>query len=237
MKNWKIKAVSTVIALSVLAPGAAFAADAITSRGNAGAKVGIVHHRFLDEKRQEADSQLLELVGRYTPESLEEWKSALAEQEQLMSDIGAMLPVDKKRPELSEDEREKVKAIREGVKNGALTPEDAGEQLKELGVEKFPGRNKSIDRPELSEDERGKVKAIREGVKNGALIPENDGDKMKKLGLNSRKGFDKNNLMVQYSEAVEAGDEAKIKELLPQMLQRLKEKNQALSDRLARLKK
>lgn len=35
MKNWKTKAVTTVLALSVLAPTAAFATDTITSKGDA----------------------------------------------------------------------------------------------------------------------------------------------------------------------------------------------------------
>ncbi|MFZ5631301.1 MAG: hypothetical protein ACOY40_00470 [Bacillota bacterium] len=186
MKNWKTKAVSTVLALSVLVPTTAFASDAITTKGDVNAKKGFAHHRFLDgERRQEADGKILELAGKYTPESLEEWKNTLAEQEQLKNDLMKKRPpVDKQRPQLSDEAKEKVKAIREDVKSGKLTPEEAREE-------------------------------------------------MDKLGLKGREDFDKDNLMVQFREAVRANDETKIKELLPQMLQQLKEKNQIRANKLA----
>ncbi|MEW5954584.1 MAG: hypothetical protein AB1815_12830 [Bacillota bacterium] len=236
VKNWKTKAVTAVLALAVLAPTAAFAADAITGKADALTKKGIVHHRFLNEEhRQEMQAQILDNVGKYTPENLEEWKNALAEQEQLMNDLKAKLPADRQRPELSEETKEKVKAIHEEVRNGALTPEQAGEQLKELGIEKFRGFGGPQDRPQLSEETKEKIKAIHEEVRNGTLTPEQAGEQLKELGLDGKKVkvFVKNSLMAQYKEAVDAGDEAKIKELLPQMLEQLKEKNQALSERLA----
>lgn len=232
MKNWKTKAVSALLALSVLVPTAAFATDAVTGAGDVPVKKGFAHHGFFnEEKRQELNNKLLDLVTKYTPESLEDWKNALAKHEQLMKELKEKRPHDKQRPQLSNEAKDKIKAIYEDVKSGKLTREQAREQLKNLGIEKFR------DKPELPAELKEKLKAINENVKNGKLTPEQAREEMKKLGFNGRKGFDQNNLRGQFRQAVEANDETKIKELLPRMLEQLKEKNQALSNKLAETNK
>ncbi len=324
MKNWKTKAVSTILALAVLVPTTAFAADVV--KGGQGAKrtEGFAHHQlFNQEKKQEFNDKLLELVTKYTPDSLEEWKNALATQDQLREEMKDKLPADKQRPQLSEEVKEKVKAIQEDVKNGNLTREQAQEQLKSLGVEGFKGnfkerpqmsdeakekvkalreelKNGTItqeqaqeqlkslgiegfkgdfkgrtemsdevkakvqairedlkkgtitqeqaqeqwkalgikgpvvkDRPQLSDEAKQKLQTIQEDVKSGTLTKEQAQEEMKNLGLTFRGDVAKNHPMAQFQEAVKANDEAKIKELLPQMLEQLKEKNQELSNKLA----
>ncbi|MBF7082912.1 hypothetical protein IT084_07985 [Desulfallas sp. Bu1-1] len=239
MKNWKTKVLSTALALSVLVPSAAFAAGTVTGAGEVPAKKGFAHHQpFNEEKRQEMDNQLLDLVGKYTPESLVDWKNALAERDQLVNDLKEKRPVDKQRPELSSELKEKLQSIREDVQNGKLTPEQAREELKNLGIEKFrsqpgiPG-DEVGQRPELSAELKEKLQSIREDVQNGKLTPEQAKEEMQKLGLKGKPGIFGDNLMVQLKEAVDANDETKIKELLPQLLEQMVERNQALADRLA----
>lgn len=239
MKNWKTKVLSTALALSVLVPSAAFAAGTVTGAGEVPAKKGFAHHQpFNEEKRQEMDNQLLDLVGKYTPESLAEWKNVLAERDQLMNDLKEKRPVDKQRPELSSELKEKLQSIREDVQNGKLTPEQAREELKNLGIEKFRGQpgipgDEVGQRPELSAELKEKLQSIREDVQNGKLTPEQAKEEMQKLGLKGKPGIFGDNLMVQLKEAVDANDETKIKELLPQLLEQMVERNQALADRLA----
>lgn len=188
MKNWKTRTMAAALALSVLAPTAGLASDALAARGYVDADRGMAHHRFLNQEERQAErDRILDMVGKYTPDSLTEWKNALGEREQLFNAL------------------------------------------------KEKRRSAGKERPQLSHEVKEKIKAIGEDVKNGKLTQEQAGAEMDKLGLKGRPGFDKNNLKVQYREAVQANDEAKIKELLPQMLQQLKERNQALSDKLAEL--
>ena len=273
MKNWKTKAVSTILALAVLVPTTAFAADVVNGQEVKGTK-GFAHHQlFNQEKQQEFNDKLLEMVTKYTPDSLEEWQSALATQDQLRQEMKDKMP---QRPQLSEEVKEKVKAIQEDVKNGNLTREQAQEQLKSLGIEGLKGNFKDHpqmsdeakekvkalredlkngtltqeqaqeqlkalgiqrpvdkDRPELSDEVKQKLQTIQEEVKNGKLTKEQAQEEMKNLGLKFRGDATKNHPMAQFQEAVKANDEAKMKELLPQMLEQVKEKNQELSNKLA----
>lgn len=276
MNNWKTKAISGLLALAVLVPSAAFAADAINSTVDVTSKKGFANHQpFNQEKQQEFNDKLLALVTKYTPDSLEEWKTALAQQVQLREEMKAKQPADQQRPEMSDETKAKVKAIQEQVKSGTLTKEQAQEQLKALGIEGlrdkagFKGQTKMSDevkekvtairenlkngtitqeeaqeqlkalgierpvdkdglkdRPELSDEVKQKLDAIKADVESGKLTQEQAREEMKKLGLNPHP-------MAQFNEAVEANDEAKIKELLPQMLEQLQERNEALSNKLA----
>ncbi|MBO8137717.1 MAG: hypothetical protein H0Z40_06240 [Desulfotomaculum sp.] len=278
MKNWKTKILSTTLALSVLVPTASFAANTVTGAGDAAAKKPFVHYQmFNQEKRQEMNDKILDLVSKYTPESLAQWKAALAEQEQLMSDLKEKRPTDKQKPQISDEVKEKIKTIYENVKSGKLTPAQAREELKNLGIEKHRVRPELSDeikekvgqirqdvksgkltpeqareelknlgiekhrvRPELSDEIKEKVGQIRQDVKSGKLTPEQAREELKNLGLKARSGFEgkgrfaQNNLKVQLMKAVKANDEAKIKELLPQMLQQLQERNQTLSNKLGK---
>jgi len=218
---------STALVLSVLAPTASFAADAGTATKDFfPVKKAFAHHQpFNGEQRQVAKDKMLELVSKYTPESLEEWKNALAEREQLVAELKENAPVQKQRPQLPGEVKEKVTAIREDVKNGNMTREQAREELKNLGLDKLPPH---MPKPQLPGEIKEKVTAIREDVKNGNMTREQAREELRNLGIDGGRY-----LMGDFRKAVEANDEAKIKELLPQLLEQLKERNEILSARLA----
>ncbi|SHE82085.1 hypothetical protein SAMN02745218_00859 [Desulfofundulus australicus DSM 11792] len=85
-----------------------------------------------------------------------------------------------------------------------------------------------------------KVEAIRKDVENGKLTPEQAREEFKKLGLGkegprvpgpgSSRANGEKQLMDEFRKAVEAGDEARIKELLPQLLKQLQERNRELRE-------
>ncbi|SFR09156.1 hypothetical protein [Desulfoscipio geothermicus] len=232
MKNWKTKVLSIVLGLSVLAPTASFAADTVTATQDMPVRKGFAHYQRFDvDQRTAAMDKMLDMVGKYTPGDVEDWKNAFAEREQLMSELKEKAPVQRQRPQISDEIREKVEAIREGVKNGTITREQAGEELKNLGLDRV---RQNKQNPRLSDEVKEKVKAIREDVKNGKLTREQAAEELKSLGLQGKKNFaGHNNLMIQFNKAVKADDESAIKELLPQLLEQLKEKNQQLSVRLS----
>ena len=65
------------------------------------------------EDRQEKQNELMELVQKYTPELTGQFQALMESQQ---------------------EKQAKVEAIREQVKTGTLTEEEANTQLKELGV-------------------------------------------------------------------------------------------------------
>ncbi|MEG6521834.1 hypothetical protein [Desulfotomaculum sp. 1211_IL3151] len=232
MKNWQTKAVSTLLAFAVLVPSAAFAADAVNGKAELAGHKGFAHHQpFNQEKQQEFNEKLIELVTKYTPDSLTEWQSALAKQDQLREEMKDKRPVNEQRPELSEEVKAKVEAIREDVKNGKITKEQAQEQLQALGLEKIRDKKGFKGQPQLSDKAKQQLQVTREDVKSDKLTKEQTKEEMKKRNLDLRKDA-KDNPMASFHEAIAANDETKIKEFLPQMLEQLKEKNQQLSNKL-----
>ncbi|SHI54031.1 hypothetical protein [Desulfofundulus thermosubterraneus] len=195
MSNWRTRVISAALALSLLVPAAAFAGNAVTARKDIPVKKGFAYHQRLDgEQRQQNEQKLLEMVSKYTPEILGDWKNALAEREQLMGELKEKAPVHKQSPQLSAELKEKVEAIRKDVENGKLTPEQAREEFKKLGLGK-------------------------EGPRRESYLPSADKEKQ---------------LMGEFRKAVEANDEARIKELLPQLLKQLQERNKGLSEMLSK---
>ncbi|RYD03363.1 hypothetical protein N752_20115 [Desulforamulus aquiferis] len=191
MKNLKSKAVSTALVLALVVPTASFAANSVINT-EATAKKEISFQAF--KEKRDVKTNYIELVEKYSPESLEEWKSTLAESEELMAQLKDKMPLNKQRVELSEEAKEKMQTIREGIKAGTLTPEQAAEELKALGIEKlrgdkqelsveakekmqamFQGKNgeglkafdmKKGDKPELPDEMKEKMQTLREGMKN-----------------------------------------------------------------------
>jgi membrane-associated HD superfamily phosphohydrolase len=211
MRGWKVKVLSSSIALSVLIPTFSFAATDIPEP--------LAHHQKFDqEKHQQMQAQLLDSVTKYTPADLTEWKAALAEREKLKKELR-----EKYRPKLSDEQKTKVKDIHEDLISGKITQEQAEEQLKQLGIDR-PERWKMS--PEVSE----KLQAIRENVKSGTITEEQAREEIKKLCCQDKP---KNSLWMQYREALKTNDETKIKEILPQMLQQLQERNKVLAKKLA----
>lgn len=189
MSKWKKKALPVILGLSILVPTAAFAANAVTAPEDSVCHQFGRHERFNGEQGQAARDDILALVEKYAPDTLAEWQKVTAEHEQLMSDCKAQAPA--QRPELSDEVKAKLQAIREEVKNGTMTRKQAGEELKELGLPDKPDRD-------------------------GQTGPRN--------------------MMAQLDEAVTAGDESAIQDILAQMLEQMQSRTQQLSDKLAEMK-
>lgn len=225
MSNWKVKALSIILGLSLLVPTVSFAADTIAKKELPGKK-GVACFERGTEPGMVNQDKVLELVTKYTPEDLGEWESALAERQQLMSGLRERAPVRPERPQLTEEEKEKMEALREKVKNGEMTHE---ELRAELG---FPAPDKNLaerTRPELTAEELEKMKALRGDFENAREQVRKD---FRKPDI--QKDFaGPNNLRFEFNKAVEEGDEPAIKELLPQLLEQLKEGNQKLSAKLS----
>jgi len=112
------------LTLTLLTP--ALAAD--TGVGTPSSKV-VQSKQKRDVKPKNHDGvNILELVEKYTPELAEQFKNVLPEVKERKSPS-----------KLDEATKEKVDAIREQLKNGEITKEEAQEAMEELGV-KAPAR-------------------------------------------------------------------------------------------------
>jgi hypothetical protein len=110
MKTWKKALVPAAIALTVLAPLSAFAADADSAAANAaGGGTPLVKqlHGFKERsggQRQDIRKRLAESVGphhelymellaeKYAPDTLDAWKTAFAERKAALDQLKALLP-------------------------------------------------------------------------------------------------------------------------------------------------
>ncbi|MGQ9558304.1 MAG: hypothetical protein ACUVTU_10155 [Desulfurispora sp.] len=196
MSNWKTKTVVAALALSIMVPGVAMATSTSNAGGAglAGKIAGMAfpgrHFKGDPAKQQEMQQKLLELVQKYTPESLSEWQEALAEQEKLRQSLPSKEP--RWMSQLTDGQKAQLKEVMDRVRDGQLTREQAREELAKLGLDKY-----------LPEQPGG---------------PRGDG-----AG---------HNLLGQLMKAASSSDEAKIKELLPQALQMLKERNQLMQEKI-----
>jgi polyhydroxyalkanoate synthesis regulator phasin len=85
------------------------------------------------------------------------------------------------RMDLDEETREKLQDIKEQLKEGTLTREEAREQMEELGLEM--GRfHKELGR-DLDEETREKLQDIKEQIKDGTLTKEEARAEMEELGI------------------------------------------------------
>jgi len=228
MSNWKVKALSITLGLSLLVPTVSFAADTIAKKELLGKKGVACFERDAGPGMVNQD-KVLELVTKYTPEDLAAWESALAERQQLMSEFRERVPVRPERPQLTEEEKAKVAALREKVKQGEMTHE---EFRAELGLP-APDKSRSDKaRSDLTAEEMEKMKTLRGDFENGQVPME----RVKRNFKNPTPDKDftgPNTLGFEFRKAVEEGDETVIKELLPQLLEQLREGNQKFSAKLS----
>ncbi|MFZ5590442.1 MAG: hypothetical protein ACOY81_01340 [Bacillota bacterium] len=245
MSNWKTKTVVAALALSILVPGAAMATSTSNagSAGLAGKVAGMAfpgrHHQGDPAKQQEMQQKILELVSKYTPESLSEWQAALAEQEKLRQSMPQKEPA--WMANLTDEQKAQLKEVMDKVKDGQLTREQAKEELAKLGLDKYmPQRPEPQWMANLTDEQKAQLKEIMDKVKDGQLTREQAKEELAKLGLDKYLPTppaggpggerDKDNLMGQLMQAASNSDAAKIKELLPQALQMLKERNQHMQE-------
>ncbi|MBG9790132.1 hypothetical protein [Brevibacillus laterosporus] len=189
--RWMIGA----LALAVFAPTAAFAA---TNTNVDETKVEQAFHQkhacFSLEDRESNQQELMKIINKYNPELADDFQKLFDQHE-------------KGKVELDEATKKQLDEIREQVKNGTLTQEQANEKL---GVKGFDKGNVKYGKVEVDEATKKKLAEIREQVKNGTLTQEQANEK---LGV---KGFDKGN--VKYGKVeVDEATKTKLDEIREQM--------------------
>ncbi|MED1787460.1 hypothetical protein P4V47_08060 [Brevibacillus laterosporus] len=171
------------LALAVFAPTAAFAA---TNTNVDETKVERTFHQKGGydslENRQTNQQELMKIINKYNPDLADDFQKLFDQQE-------------KGKVEVDEATKKKLDEIREQVKNGTLTQEQANEKL---GVKGFDKGNVKYGKVEVDEATKKKLDEIREQVKNGTLTQEQANEK---LGV---KGFDKGNVEFRKVEVDEA---------------------------------
>ncbi|QDX92743.1 hypothetical protein EEL30_10760 [Brevibacillus laterosporus] len=183
VSKWMIGA----LALAVFAPTAAFAA---TNTNVDETKVEQTFHQkhvyYSLEDRQANQQELMKIINKYNPDLADDFQKLFDQQE-------------KGKVEIDEAKKKELDEIREQVKNGTLTQEQADEKL---GVKGFDFGKEKV-KVELDEAKKKELDEIREQVKNGTLTQEQANEK---LGV---KGFYLGNAVKVKVEM----DEAKKKEL------------------------
>lgn len=148
--KWKTKIVSTVLALSIMVPTAAFAADATA---NTNFPKGPGHHKQLSyEEHQARQDQLMELVNTYAPNTVDEWEDLLDQKQELLEEIRELK--DSKPGKVNDEVREQLESIRESLRNGDMTQEEAKQAKEELGIERKQGNGNNREEKENREQQR-----------------------------------------------------------------------------------
>ncbi|TPG71055.1 hypothetical protein EEL32_22645 [Brevibacillus laterosporus] len=178
VSKWMIGA----LALAVFAPTAAFAA---TNTNVDETKVEQTFHQkhvyYSLEDREANQQELMKIINKYNPDLADDFQKLFDQQE-------------KGKVEIDEAKKKELDEIREQVKNGTLTQEQANEKL---GVKGFYLGNAVKVKVEMDEAKKKELDEIREQVKNGTLTQEQADEK---LGV---KGFDfgKEKVKVELDEA------------------------------------
>lgn len=219
MKKFMSKLMVGAVVLSVLAPSASYAGYTVASANTNTQQTQQKENKqamkqMTEEEREAKHEKLMEIIKKYTPELADQFQAFFDEQEVMKA---------------------KIDEIRDQVKAGTLTVEEAQEKLKELGLEGGSGfGKKGFDGKELDEETKAKIDEIREQVKAGTLTKEEAQEKLKELGLEGGHGFGghgprngNNNHLAQLEEAVANNDEAKVKEILTQLLADLQARNES----------
>ncbi|MBG9804048.1 hypothetical protein ABHN05_11190 [Brevibacillus laterosporus] len=163
--KWMIGA----LALAVFAPTAAFAAS------NTNVETTKVEQTFQKrvhyslEDRQANQQELMKIINKYNPDLADDFQKLFDQQEKMI--------------QMDEETKTKLDEIREQVKDGTLTEEQAMEKMENLGLlEGFEkGKGKIVNN--LDEETKKKLDEIQEQVKAGTLTEEQAKDKMEELGI------------------------------------------------------
>lgn len=148
MKLWK-KALIPVVALAVMIPAGAFAEEQSSASTtpdqaqtqDAGPNMpgrfmegkGFHHMKarewFGDGVNREMYMELL--AEKYAPDTLDQWKAAIAERNQLKEQIKALRPSEEELQERREEMKAKRTELQEKLKSGEITKEEMKTQLQE----------------------------------------------------------------------------------------------------------
>ncbi|MCR8980177.1 hypothetical protein [Brevibacillus laterosporus] len=189
--RWMIGA----LALAVFAPTAAFAA---TNTNVDETKVEQAFYQkqayFSLEDRESNQQELMKIINKYNPDLADDFQKLFDQHEKV-------------KVELDEATKKQLDEIREQVKNGTLTQEQANEKL---GVKGFDLGKMEKVKVELDEATKKQLDEIREQVKNGTLTQEQANEK---LGV---KGFDLGK-MEKVKVEVDEATKTKLDEIREQM--------------------
>ncbi|MGG1265300.1 hypothetical protein [Brevibacillus laterosporus] len=203
--RWMIGA----LALAVFAPTAAFAA---TNTNVDETKVERTFHQKGGydslENRQTNQQELMKIINKYNPDLADDFQKLFDQQE-------------KGKVEVDEATKKKLDEIREQVKNGTLTQEQANEKL---GVKGFDKGNAKYGKVEVDEATKKKLDEIREQMKNGTLTQEQAKEEMEKLGFKHAVREGKENIMEQIKVAADADDADTVNKLLHELLENMQNK-------------
>jgi hypothetical protein len=119
----KKKWLAGALALAVMLPGAAFAA-------NSGTSLGLVAHKA--QSKYVYGDRLMEIVKQYSPELTGDFQKVFEERKQIMEQFKAK----------HEELKEKFKEIHTKVEKGEITKEQAKKEMEKLGFKK--GNSESI---------------------------------------------------------------------------------------------
>lgn len=213
MKNWKKAIAPATIALALLIPAAAYAAEQtnvidkpvikkIFHHGKGPNMRG--HHMALAGTHQDMYMQLL--AEKYAPDTVAEWTAAQAEREQLLEQLKAKHPQEKgvREHHIKKEFTAEHKQLMEKFKNGEITEEELKAQLPKDMKMKF----ERADKPE--------------GMKH-------------RIAIDPQKMEEHRALQQQFTEAIEAKDADQIKAVLPKLLEQLKQENTLLKEKIAEL--
>ena len=196
-------------------------AETATSNEFTKGRGGYEFHQKAVKARGVNQDQLMELVQKYAPELQDDFQA-----------IENNIKNTKKIPQLDEATKEKLIEIREKVKAGTYTQEQAREEMEGLGL-KAQGLRAPMDkgpRMELDEATKEKLTEIRDKVKAGTLTQEQAKEELEAHGINvpmfkmGERNILNDGLHSKLQQAVEANDEAQIKSLLNELLIELQNK-------------
>ncbi|UFJ40859.1 hypothetical protein LOK74_23195 [Brevibacillus humidisoli] len=166
MKRITTPILTGALALSVVAPFSVFAAtNADTTADDSLQKQVIVAQRGPDAGMGKHE-QLMNLINTYAPDLVDDFEAVF---EQL-------------HPKLDEATKQKLDEIRQQLKDGSITQEEAEAQLAELGIE-HPRFLKIMNRPELDEATKQKLDEIRQQLKDGSITQEEAEAQLAELGI------------------------------------------------------
>lgn len=236
--------ISISLVLGLLIPSMSFADGELGETGKTEEKsfeIGRAFEKF-DRKRPEGrfkrpdmerEGKLLEVVEKYSPETLKDWNNAIETRKELhdeLIDMKEELKGSKERRKEFIEERkrdmkesykkanfEEFNKLKEKVNNGEITKEEAWEQLKEIKENHI----------ELAEEKKEELKEKRE------LWRENLKEKTEQIKAHREE---MRTLRSELIEAVEADDSEKVKSILSELLVEFENTNDKLAEKIENFK-
>lgn len=154
---------------------------------NASAEEQSVSKEQFKSSMEQVDEEVLTQVKELR-EQMKNGEITKEEMKEQFEELGFSLPYSKRdfgakghfgfAQDLDEETREQMEAIKEQVKNGELSKDEAKTQLEELGI-----THPSKPQDNLDEETKAQLESIKEQVKNGEITKEEAQEKLEALGV------------------------------------------------------